>query len=368
MQLPYSDELEIKSLSRLFDKTSECYKFFWFQAIITKVLEGQEVIAFTDLIDEMVTESWYMVTEYHLNLGPKDSLEALVKHLRNISGLKPSEKKSVILEYLKKCDDKEVLRLKRVLTLNVPYRLQSPFLSTFKTDSWKVRPQVLAERINREKNLFYYFTTYDGLQTAIKVQPEWLRYIHQNQEILKGWLQYNMIRYLQKRNPSVPGIADKLSPPQTRKLGKVINYWKLILELQPVYEIYSGCQLEKTDISIDHFVPWSYVAHDEFWNLHPTTKSINSSKSNSLPDWNKYFQPFCQQEFRSYQLMQKNAQVHKAFESCAKEHINNEEVKRRVYRAGQSYTEFSKELEEVVLPVYMSAENCGFSNWVYEED
>ncbi|MBE5919975.1 MAG: hypothetical protein E7272_09045 [Pseudobutyrivibrio ruminis] len=25
------------------------------------------------------------------------------------------------------------------------------------------------------------------------------------------------------------------------------------------------------DISIDHFVPWSYVAHDEMWNLNPTT-------------------------------------------------------------------------------------------------
>lgn len=57
---------------------------------------------------------------------------------------------------------------------------------------------------------------------------------------------------------------------------------KLILSLEPVHEIYIGQILTENDISIDHFVPWSYVAHDEMWNLNPTTKSINSSKRNNL--------------------------------------------------------------------------------------
>ena len=75
MQLPQSDELDIQRLGRLFDNTSECYKFFWFQAIITKVLEGKEIITYEELIDEMIADAWYMVTEYHLNMGPKDTLE-----------------------------------------------------------------------------------------------------------------------------------------------------------------------------------------------------------------------------------------------------------------------------------------------------
>ena len=40
MVLPYSDELHIEYLSRLFDNTSECYKFFWFKAIFEKVIAG----------------------------------------------------------------------------------------------------------------------------------------------------------------------------------------------------------------------------------------------------------------------------------------------------------------------------------------
>lgn len=42
MQLPYSETLEVQYLSRIFDKTSECYKFFWFQAIVSKVLDGKD--------------------------------------------------------------------------------------------------------------------------------------------------------------------------------------------------------------------------------------------------------------------------------------------------------------------------------------
>lgn len=105
MQLPHSDELAIQSLGRLFDKTSECYKFFWFQAIVTKILEGKDIVTYEELINEMIADAWYMVTEYHLNLGPKDTLEHLIEYISKMSKIKPSEKKTVVLEYLKHCND-----------------------------------------------------------------------------------------------------------------------------------------------------------------------------------------------------------------------------------------------------------------------
>ena len=367
MQLPFSEELEIQYLCRLFDNTSECYKFFWFQAIVTKISEGKTEVSYDELLNEMVADAWYMVTEYHLNMGPKDNLEALVKYIRQISGMKTSDKKSVILDYLRTCEDKEVMRMKRVLILNVPYRLQAPFTHSLKGKDWNVPSSRLIERINQEKHLLYYFTAFDGLKTTIIIQPEWRQYILKNQEIVKGWLQYNIILYLQKRNPSVPGIADKLYPPQERKLEKVKKYWKLILTLHPVHEIYNDVELDGKDISIDHFVPWSYVAHDEFWNLHPTTRSINSSKSNNLPDWNTYFSRLCKQEYFSYEIMWQYDTVHAEFEKCAKEHLNNEDIKRRIYRKDLTFSEFAASLEEVIQPIYQSAKNCGFKNWIYRE-
>lgn len=239
-------------------------------------------------------------------------------------------------------------------------------MPSMKGDEWKVSERALIVRINQEKRLMYYFTALNGLSTTIEVDDDWANYIKRNQEIISGWLEYNMILYLQKRNPSVPGIADKLYPPLERKLEKVKKYWKLIIGVEPVREIYGNGILTEKDISIDHFVPWSYVAHDEMWNLNPTTKSINSSKSNNLPDWETYFERLARQEYQSYQLMWKYEQIHKEFEKCAKEHINSDDIKYRVYREGLEYNEFTGQLKSIIMPVYQSAQNCGFGNWIYE--
>lgn len=77
MKLPYSEELNIEYLGRLFDNTSECYKFFWFKAIVAKVIEGKCELTYEELVDEMIADAWYMVIEYNLNLGPRILLKIL---------------------------------------------------------------------------------------------------------------------------------------------------------------------------------------------------------------------------------------------------------------------------------------------------
>ena len=86
MQLPHSEELNIGYLSRLFDNTTNCYKFFWFQAILRKLDGKNNRFSFDELINEMIADAWYMVTEYHLRLGPlgiTDNLEEVVKYIHN---------------------------------------------------------------------------------------------------------------------------------------------------------------------------------------------------------------------------------------------------------------------------------------------
>lgn len=366
MQLPYSDQLNIGALSRLFDNKSECYKLFWFQAILGEVCSGKTDLLYEDLIDEMIADAWYMVTEYHLNLGPRDTLEKVVNHIYTTTGMQPSVKKEAILTWLKECDDVAVLRCKRDLTLNVPYRLQAPFYEGFDRNVWKRGTREQAFHINRQRRLIYYFDAIAGLATRIRIDPDWAAYFRENQEILRGWIQYHMILYLQRRNPSVPGISDKLYPPQERKLVRVKKYWKLLSELEPFYEIYGGTEVTRNNISIDHFVPWSYVAHDEFWNLHPTTRSINSSKSNNLPDWEQYFPLLADLEYHAYGMIWKYEKVKAEFDKCAREHLNNMDIKGRLYRPGLSKEAFTGQLSEVIMPVYQSARNCGFRNWVYD--
>ena len=98
MQLPKSEQLNIASLSRLFDNKSECYKLFWFQAILHHVCKGQQEIRFEDLIDHMIASAWYMVTEYHLNLGPRDKLEEAVNYISRRTAMLPNVKQQEILD------------------------------------------------------------------------------------------------------------------------------------------------------------------------------------------------------------------------------------------------------------------------------
>ena len=366
MQLPKSEQLNIASLSRLFDNKSECYKLFWFQAILDHACKGQQEICFEELIDDMIANAWYMVTEYHLNLGPRDTLEKAVRHISSVTDMLPAVKRTVIMDWLKDSDDPTVAKCKRDLTLNVPFRLQAPFFNGFSTETWNCGTKKLSEKINQQERLMYYFVVVSGLQSRICIVPEWMEYLRENQEILRGWIQYNMILYLQRRNPSVPGISDKLYPPQERKLEKVKKYWNLLSEISPIHEIYGDNLMEAGSISIDHFVPWSYVAHDEFWNLHPTTRSINSSKSNHLPDWERYFPLFSGLEYYSYQMMWSNELVRNEFQKCARDHLNNPEIRHRLYRPGLKEEEFKGQLQEIVQPIYQSAQTCGFSSWKYD--
>lgn len=359
--LPISNTINTKILGRLFDNMSESYKLFWFQAIVNKVHEDETVLTYDTLINEMIADGWYMVSEYKLNLGPSDTLEKVILTAYDRVNLKSSEKKKIVIETLNNSVDRELMKMKRVLTLNVPYRLQAPFLDDVKGDIWYRKE--IANIINDHDNLLYYFNKIDGLNSEITVSDDFADYVNNNYEIIRGWIRYNMVEYLQKRNPSVPGIIDKIDPPQARNLEKVKKYWKEIIKLTDIHEIYGNEELSGQIISIDHFVPWSYVAHDELWNLTPTTRSINSSKSNNLPDWKQYFDKLSSSEYEAYVLKQENSHINKLFVDCCKDHINDMDVYHKLYNDGLSELEFHNRLQEVIEPVYNAAKNLGFKEW-----
>ena len=373
MQLPYSEELNIGYLSRLFDNTSNCYKFFWFQAIVSKLDANHNRFTFEEIINEMIADAWYMVTEYHLRLGPlgvTDNLEEVVKYIFETYKFPSSEKREKLISFLESVDDKRIRKYKSDLTLNVPYRLQVPFYDTITIEKnmWNGSKLELTNRINGQERLIYYFQMINGLESVIEVDSEWAEYLNKHKEILKGWTQLKLIQYLQNKNPSVPGIADKIEPPMSRDIERVRKYWKLIIQIDPsLHDIYGDISLLDKTISVDHFVPWQYVAHDELWNLHPTTKSINSSKSNLLPSWEMYFDGLGKLEYKAYCLKSANEMVAREFNKIAPYHLNNQEIKNQLYTEGLSEIDFIIRLENIIKPVYESAKNCGFREWVYSK-
>lgn len=372
MNLPYDENLPISRFAHIFDNTSECYKFFWFRAILSKVLAatGDTVsISYRELTDEMIASAWYMVSEYHLNLGPRDALEKAVRTAAEHSHLSAAAKKEDILFWLKNTKDMELEDLRNQLIQMVPYRLLQPFTDMRETGGdWKGGKVQVMERLNSYADALYTFDNGRKLSIVITVRRQWVSYFRRNRLVVEGWSDNCLIHYLQKRNPSVPGIVDKIVPPAKRHLKNVSDYYHALLESGAVIrDIYTGEQISKEErISIDHFVPWSYVAHDELWNLNPTVRSINSAKGNSLPDWNAYYPLLARQEYLCLRVIYQNDAAHDAFLRCAKHNLNDSSIMVKLYRSDIAEEEFSARLEELLLPAYLGARTCGFTDgWQY---
>ena len=114
-----------------------------------------------------------------------------------------------------------------------------------------------------------------------------------------------MFKYVEKNNPYVTNISLKLFKPQLRKLTEPTKLWRNFIEINgietlSVFEKKALSCLDK--ISIDHYLPWSIVTHDELWNLHPMENDVNCSKSNKIPE-NKYLKDFTNIQFNFVQYI-----------------------------------------------------------------
>ncbi len=105
--------------------------------------------------------------------------------------------------------------------------------------------------------------------------------------IISKLLNYKWTQLLEKFN-FAPKIASKVNGISETKLRRnSLKKFKDALLMEnggKAIDFYSGIELEENDISIDHVIPWSFMYSDDIWNLVITSKSNNSSKSNSIPD------------------------------------------------------------------------------------
>ena len=87
----YKNALDVEGFSNMMKDPSFCYKFYWLEAIVILISEGVHETTFNDLIDEMIANAWYSVTEFHVHLSGivsgevRDGLERAVLKLQSIS-------------------------------------------------------------------------------------------------------------------------------------------------------------------------------------------------------------------------------------------------------------------------------------------
>lgn len=372
--LKYKNELNIDSFIHMLDDTAECYKFYWLDALLKLFSLGKTEIVFDDLINQMIADAWYSVVEYHLHLGPKNasgkimnSLERAVIKLSQLTNIPNDADRDTIILAVKE-NDRELHGEKDQLTKNVPYRMLSPFMHEIKGNDriWDQKKRLIAyiEQLNKKECIPYQITDGAGLKKHVVINEEWQDFFMDNFVTISGWIEVKKVRYLQGRNPGVPGIIYKLVPENNkqRKLRYVRNLWNTIIETKPVYDIYSEKLLGLNDFDIDHFVPWSFVANDELWNLLPMDSSLNSSKSNNLPQW-KYFELFAKNQYMMYESAKSSEKIMDKFKKCQRDNLVMPWSMEELYIAENDREAFIKVLEEKLHPVYDSARIQGYEIW-----
>lgn len=122
-----------------------------------------------------------------------------------------------------------------------------------------------------------------------------------------------LTRFIQKNNPNVSNISDKLHLHENRSLINAKKIWNTYFDVTTTFRcIYSGEQLFKNDFHIDHFLPWSFTGHNQLWNLIPASKASNSSKSDNLPS-EIYLEKYYAVQYEAFHCIAKQVKVNAKF-------------------------------------------------------
>lgn len=286
MPIPQSTTLSTRELTRVFGKVTATYKFYWFLCLLhSHVVQGFGSVRAIDIAARMVAMAWEAMLVHRLSFGCADQIHSVTGWLIGSGRLKPDMKEDEVATSLSALatTDKEVSKQLRSLLTHVPYCFLSPWLGS---DGYAT----VAERSRQFDAGCLYAIDGRGDEMTISVNPAWTDYLTANYTVLHDFAMWNLSAFVQQRNPNVPNIPAKLVRQHERSsLTPQRNFWKAVMEGgTSVHCIYTGLLLTPADFDLDHFIPWSFVCHDQIWNLIPADPSINSSKCDRLPSLDDY--------------------------------------------------------------------------------
>lgn len=368
-ELPAAADLNISALSRLFDNTTNSYKLLFFQALLNKLvsLPIRKAFLLNELAVEMVTLAWYPIMFFHLSLGKQDKISHCINgldfSLEQNAVTHPKFKDLLSSSVYQQQDSLQLDRLLRY----VPYHLQSPFFQDkLKGKSLSDRQQhqllkILPNDCFQSHKPLYRFIDCEGMP-MLELHLEWDQYLRQHLAIISGWSNWHWLQYLQARNPNTPALLNKISPPAQRKaLTQQTQFWQGVMRLgMQVKCIFTDTPLNNTSFALDHFVPWSFVCHDQLWNLTPITQSLNSAKSNALPP-RESVRRLASQHSEALRIAYDNqSDMPVRWQQIAEPYINDFKLEERDLL---NSSKLQHAYWNTILPLISLAEQSGFAKW-----
>jgi hypothetical protein len=299
-------------LARMFRHTRMSYKYFWFLGLLESAITSKNnTIPAKQVLQEMAVCAWHPVCFYRLSLGVGDALEEKVRSFQSTSGLEAKSPRLAILSYLS-CSQWATKQLQDCVDY-VPTRLlQAHFqnqLAGMPDQRKDAYTRKLAEESQKTSSPSMYWLRPSPSGDVVEFNEDWFNFIVANSSILRAFAEYQLCQYLQFKNPNIPGVVNKLQAPITRKLESARRYWTNVQAAfkksdRPDWfvDIYTSQSLTGR-FGIDHFLPWSFVAHDLLWNLTPVSAATNSTKCDRLPQLEKHLPRLAVLHHRALRIM-----------------------------------------------------------------
>jgi hypothetical protein len=218
-----------------------------------------------------------------VSFGQQDLIQSTVRQLKSIEGINIDEQRTIIQHRLIHSDNRETRKLLFHFDNQVPHWFLSPWYPA------KGKREIYLLSQSEENTPIYQLH-----KDRIVIPELWFEYLTKHIRIIRDYVYWNLSLFLQVRNPNVPDIPNKLIKPAMRNsLTRQRKFWDYVIDKNgPLRCIYTGKELHKGKYHVEHFVPYSFVSHDQLWNLIPSDNSFNISKSNKLPPLKKYFDSF----------------------------------------------------------------------------
>lgn len=352
-------------LAQVFENTTNSYKLFWFLAILSLMKRRKEERSFrlADMFTEMAVAAWHPVCLYRLSLGREDKLQNVIKEILQISGLQPNAMYEDIRNFV--AGSAEAQAMLKSFKRFVPTRFLTPWFAgqpARRGDDAR-RTREIETKANESQMTpdasLYYFE-----RDSIRLNDSWWSFIDENSVIVQSFTEYYLTSYLQGRNPNVPGVVNKLRAPVVQNLSAARKFWEMVrVEFQKTgkaaefKDIYTEQQLAG-NFSVDHFLPRSFVMHNLLWNLTPVDVSTNSSKSDALPDLERYLPGLSKLHFLAIHVAKKRPKLLEDYTDCFKQDVSG--------LLGLNESELLAKYEEVIKPQAQIAMNLNFQpGWVH---
>lgn len=349
--LPQVETLEIGIFSQTLSKKylAASYKLYWFAGILEEIKKGRSIISFRKIVSWMVAKSWYSLLQFKLSFGVQDHLHTLVNYVYEHSDLNVNSSEAEIMSFFKTTKNDEINKKILHFYKLVPYRFLTPFYSLELRKVAEAKRNATIQSLSNELPKFYRIQ-----DESIFIIKPWFDYLYKNQIIVSGWIAHKLITFLQSRNPNVPAISEKLYPPNRRSLSRISNFWKEIIQHREMQNIYDKTILSIEDLSIDHFIPWSFVHHDKIWNLVPVSNSINSMKNDKLPELDRFLNEFIKIQYEAFKIaLKRNHKLSEDYCLLANIKLHND----------FPYSKFESAMKSAIVPLHQLAKNQGFQIW-----